>query len=68
MRWAGYVACMGDRIGACRVFVRKPVGKRPLGRPWRTREYNIKMDLQEVGCEGMDWIAQAQNRERLRLF
>jgi len=33
MRWAGYVACMGDRIGACRVFVRKPVGKRPLGRP-----------------------------------
>jgi len=59
---------MGERRGALRVLAGKPVGKRPLGRPWRTREYNIKMDLQEVGCEGMDWIALAQNRERLRLF
>jgi hypothetical protein len=38
------------------VLVGKPEGKRPLGRPWRRREDNIKMDLQEVGCGCMDWI------------
>jgi hypothetical protein len=36
--------------------VEKPEAKRPLGRPWRRYEYNIKADLQEVGCGGMDWI------------
>ena len=43
----------------CRVLVGKPEGKRPLGRPWRRREDNIKMDLQEVGYRGMDWIDMA---------
>jgi hypothetical protein len=43
-----------------RVFVRKPEGKRPLGRTTRRWEDNIKMDLQEVGCAGMDWIELAQ--------
>ena len=51
-----------------RVLVGKPVGKRPLGRPRRRWEDNIKMDLQEVGCGGMDWITLAQDRDSLRVF
>ena len=42
----------------------KPKGKRPLGRPRRRWEDNIKIDLQEVGCLGMDWIKLAQDRDR----
>ena len=57
---------MGDRRGVYRVLVGKPEGKRPLGRPRRRWEDNIKMDLQEVGCGGMDWIELAQDRYRLR--
>jgi hypothetical protein len=49
-----------------RVLVGKPEGKRPLGRPRRRWEDNIKMDLQEVGFLGMDWIELAQDRERWR--
>ena len=56
MRWAGHVACMGERRGVNRVLVRKPEGMRPLGRPRRRWEDNIKMDLQEVGCGSVDWI------------
>jgi len=52
MRWAGHVARMGERRGVCRVLVGKPEGKRPLGRPRRKWEDNIKIDLQEVGCGG----------------
>ena len=48
----------------CRVLVGKPVDKRPLGRPRCRWEDNIKMDLQEVGCGGMDWIELAQDRKR----
>ena len=44
----------------------KPDGKRPLGRSRSTMQYNIKMDLREVGWGGMDWIAPAQDRERRR--
>ena len=44
----------------------RPEGKRPLGRPRRRWEDNIKMDLQEVGCWGMDWIELAQDRDRWR--
>jgi len=47
---------MGERRGVYRVLVGKPVGKRPLGRPRRRWDDNIKMDPQEVGCGGMDWI------------
>ena len=47
-----------------RVLVGKPEGKRPLGRPRHRWEDNIKMDLQEVGCGGVDWIEVAQDRDR----
>jgi hypothetical protein len=49
-----------------RVLVRKPKGKRPLGRPRRRWEDNIKVDIQEVGCGDMDWIELAQNGDRWR--
>jgi hypothetical protein len=69
--------CVGDKIenemgGACssdglyRDLVGKLEGNRPLGRPRCRWENNIKMDLQEVGCEGMDWIDLAQDRDRWR--
>ena len=64
MRWTGHVASMGVGTGMYRVLVGKPEGKRPLGRPIRRWEDNIKMDLQEVGCWGMDWINLAQDRDR----
>ena len=55
---------MGERRGIYRVLVGKPEGKRPLGRPRCKWEDNIKMDLWEVGCGGMDWIDMAQDRDR----
>ena len=64
MRWAGYVVCMGERRGVFRVLEGKPEGKRPLERPRHRWEDNIMMDLQEVGCGGMDWIELAQDRDR----
>ena len=64
--WSGHVARMGKRKEAYKVLVGKTEGKRPLGRPRRRCENNIKMDLQEVGWEGMDWIDLAQDRERWR--
>ena len=48
MRWAGHVACMGERRGVYRVLVGKPEGQRPLGKPSCRWEDNIEMDLQEV--------------------
>ena len=56
MRWAGHVARMGERRGVYGVLVGKPEGKKPLGRPRRGWEDNIKMDLQEMEWMGMDWI------------
>jgi len=66
MRWEGHVARMGERKGVYRVLVGKPEGKRPLGRPRGRWEKNIKINLQEVGCGGMDWIELAQDRGRWR--
>jgi hypothetical protein len=51
-----------------RLLVGKPERKRPLGRSWRRWEDNIKADLQEVGCGGMDWIELAQDRDRWRVL
>jgi len=65
IRWVGHVARMGDRKGENSVLVGKPEGKIPLGRPRRGREYNIKMDFQDV-VWGMDWIHLAQDRDRYR--
>ena len=58
------MARMGERRGVYRVLVGKPEGKRPLGRPKRRWEDNITMDLQEVGCRGMECIELAQERDR----
>ena len=66
MRWAGHIARIVERRGACKVLVGKPEGKRPLGRPRCRWDYNIKMDLQELGFGGMEWIGLAQGREGWR--
>ena len=66
MRWAGHVARMGERRGVYRVFVGKPERTRPLGRPRRRWEDNIKMDLQEVEYGDMDWMELAQDRDSWR--
>jgi hypothetical protein len=66
LRWEGHVARMGERRGAYRALVGKPEGRRPLKRPRRRWEDNIKMDLREVGWVGMDWINLAQDRDRWR--
>jgi len=66
VRRAGHVARMGEERGVYRVLVRKPEGRRPLGRPRHRWVDNIRMDLQEVGCGYMDWIGLAQDRDRWR--
>ena len=58
------MARMGEDRGVCRVLVGKPEGKRRLGRPRRSWEDNIKMDLQEVGGGRGDWMELAQDRDR----
>ena len=66
MRWAGHVARMGEGRGVYRVLVGKLEGRRPLGRPRRRWEDNIKMDLGKVGCGYVDWMELAQDRDRWR--
>ena len=68
MRWAGYIALVGERRGVYRILVGKPEGKKPLGRPRRRWEDDIKVDLQEVGCGGVDWFELAQGRDGWREF
>ncbi|KAJ4441956.1 hypothetical protein ANN_11820 [Periplaneta americana] len=67
LRWGGHVAHMGESRSAYRVLVGRPEGKRPLGRPRRRWEINIKMDLSEVGYD-RDWISLAQDREQWRAY
>jgi hypothetical protein len=62
MRWAGHAARMGEKMNAYRILVGEPEGKRPLGRPRRRWVDNTKIDLKEIGWDGMDWINQAQAR------
>jgi hypothetical protein len=64
MRGVGYVACTGAKRNAYRALVGKPDVERPLGRPRHRSDDNIKMDLKEMGLEGMDWIRLAKDRDR----
>jgi hypothetical protein len=68
MSWAGHVARTGEGRGVYRVLVRRPEGKRPLGRPRRRWEDNIKTDLREIGIDGANWIRLPQDRVQWRAF
>jgi hypothetical protein len=68
MRWAGQVARMGEVMGAYNILVGRPEGRRPLGRPRRRWEDNIKMNLREIGFGDVDWIHLAQDRGRWRVL
>jgi hypothetical protein len=62
MRWAGHVARTGEKMNIYMIYVGKPEGKRPLGRPRRRWVDNIKIDLREIRWDGMEWIDLAQDR------
>jgi hypothetical protein len=66
MRWAGHVARMGQLRGAYNILVRRPEGRRPLGRPRCRWEDNIKMGIMEIGFGDVDWIHLDQDRDRWR--
>jgi hypothetical protein len=66
MRWAGHVARIVEKRNPHRILVGKPKGKRPLRRPRRRGVDNIKIDLREIGWDGMDWIDLSQDRDRWR--
>ena len=63
MRWAGHVPRMEEGRGAFKILTGKPRRKRPLGRPRRTWEGNIKMDLEEIGINTGNWVDSAQERD-----
>jgi hypothetical protein len=64
MRWAWHVARIGEKRNAYRILMGKPEGKRPLGRPRHRWVDNIKIDLREIGWNGVDWIDTAQDRDQ----
>jgi hypothetical protein len=66
MRWAGYVACRGEKMYAYRISMGKSERKRQFGRPRRRCKDNIKIKLTEIGCGVIDWINLAQNRGQWR--
>jgi hypothetical protein len=68
MRWAGHVARMGEWRSAYIVLVGRPEGKRPLGRPRRRWEDNIKMDLMDIGIDEANWIRLAEDRVQWRVL
>jgi hypothetical protein len=68
MRWVGHVARMEEGRGVYRVLVGRPEGKRPLGRPRRRLEDNIKIDLRVIWFDGANWIRLAQDRVQWRAF
>jgi hypothetical protein len=67
MIWTGHIARMENR-NTYTIMVGKPEGKRPLGRPKRRCLHNIKMDLTEIGWDGMDWFDLAEERDQWRAF
>jgi hypothetical protein len=68
LRWAGRVARMREGRGVYRVLGGRPEGRKPLGRPRRRWEDNIKVDLREIGIDGANWIWLAKDRVRWRAF
>jgi hypothetical protein len=66
IKWTGHVSRMGEEIEMYNIWVGKPGGKRPLGRPRRRWEDGIRMDLRKIGLGGVDWIRLAQDRDRWR--
>jgi hypothetical protein len=68
MRWAGHVTCIREGRDVCRILVGRPEGKRPLGKPRRSWDDNIKMDLREIGIDGANWTRLAQDRVQWRAF
>jgi len=62
LRWAGHVANMEEGRSAFKILTGKPTGKRPLGRPRRRCEDNIRMDLEERGVSAGNWVGSAQDR------
>jgi hypothetical protein len=57
---------VGEKRNACRILEKKPEGKRPLGRPRRRWVDNNKMDLREIGCDGINWIDMAEDSDQWR--
>jgi hypothetical protein len=68
MRWAGHMEHMGEGRGVYRVLVGRPEGKTLLGRSRHRWEDNIKMDLREIGIDGVNWIQLAQHRVQQKAF
>ena len=66
LRWASYVPRMEEGRSAFKIFTGKPTGKRPLGRPRRRWEDNIRMDLEEIGISAGNWVDSDKDRNYWR--
>ena len=66
LRWAGHVARIQEGRSAFKIFTGKPTGKRPLGRPRRRWEDNIRMDLEEIGISAGNWVDSSRDRNYWR--
>ena len=66
LRWSGHVARMEEGRSAFKILTGKPTGKRPLGRPRRRWEDNIRMDLEEIDISERNWVDSAQDRNYWR--
>ena len=68
LRWVGHVATMEEGRSAFKIFTGKPTGKRPLGRPRRRWEDNIRMDLEVIDVNAGNWVDSAQDRNYWRVL
>ena len=66
LKWAGHVAIMEEGRSAFKILTGEPTGKRPLGRPRRRWEDNMRMDLEEIGINAGNWVDSAQERDYWR--